>query len=754
MKSCLFFLILFFSSLPVFSQEISPVCSPYKSDCINCPDHQTLFPINTLDQSSTSLDIEANNSEIQGTDTYLFTGDVELKTNTHYLAADEIKVVQSSEMTTAKGNVEFQDESFIIKSSELSVTRDNGLIIATTINANYQNTDSGTLSPNGYASEITKKGPNVNLKNTTYTLCPLNQKDWYLEADEINLDQNRNRGVADNATLKFFGLPIFYLPKYGWVLKGRGSGFLTPSYDSYTESDSFDKDGKLVSYGRSQRFRVPYYFNIAPDRDLIAAMSYMSSRGFIYEGKYRQIIKPKISPEKKHSSFELESKYLIEDKITGKNRWLLNSSLEIDLTEKINLKAKYNRISDSDFFKDIERNNPQDSTLKSNIKLSYIDKEKSLITSILTENEQTVTATPEYQKALDLNLEKTFKVIQETPIKLDLSSTKFTHEDSTNASGVRTFGSIGISKTLSKDFPVINTNADVNKTYYKLNNSSNISRQTAGVGISFAFPIELGDGTYVSEFNHLITPSVSYNYRQKVLQGNIPIFDTTDKYDEIITFSSLTSGERYTGLDRVTNANDITLAITTSSSNNKLKFTTQTAQTFYADDEVVSNTGTTNYETRKSYSDLVTSIKLHVGDRFNASNDTQYNTDKNKIVKKKNALSYSITPKKFISVALSDEGTKETAQVYGSFPITKSVHFFGGLDRITSSGITNKETTGLAYESCCWSARIAHFKEGGGSKDYSYSTGLEFVFTGLGSTASPLKKRIESNIPKYNAQLR
>ena len=31
----------------------------------------------------------------------------------------------------------------------------------------------------------------------------------------------------------------------------------------------------------------------------------------------------------------------------------------------------------------------------------------------------------------------------------------------------------------------------------------------------------------------------------------------TDKYTDIITFSDLTSGERYTGLDRITNANDI-----------------------------------------------------------------------------------------------------------------------------------------------------------------------------------------------------
>ena len=309
MKNCLFFLILIFSTLSVNSKELSAICSPYKSDCINCPEHQTLFPIISLDESSTSLDIEANNSEMSGDDTYLFRGDVELKTDTHYLAADEIQVDQSNEITTAKGKVKFQDESFIISSSELDVRRKDGIIIATTSDANYQNINSGNLSPNGFAKEITKKGPSLILKNTTYSVCPLSQKDWFIEADNIVLDQNINRGFAKNATLNFFGMPILYLPKYGWVLKGRGSGFLAPSYDNYSESAINDKDGNLVSDDRSYRFRMPYYFNIAPDRDLILALSYMSSRGFVYEGKYRQLIKPKLSLKKKDSIFELESKY-------------------------------------------------------------------------------------------------------------------------------------------------------------------------------------------------------------------------------------------------------------------------------------------------------------------------------------------------------------------------------------------------------------------------------------------------------------
>jgi len=90
--------------------------------------------------------------------------------------------------------------------------------------------------------------------------------------------------------------------------------------------------------------------------------------------------------------------------------------------------------------------------------------------------------------------------------------------------------------------------------------------------------------------------------------------------------------------------------------------------------------------------------------------------------------------------------------------LTDSIHFFGGFTRnkvIKTSVVEKTETTGLAYESCCWAFRIAHFKEGSDSNPFgkSYSTGMELVLTGLGSSSSPLKGKIEGNIPGYKANL-
>ena len=106
------------------------------------------------------------------------------------------------------------------------------------------------------------------------------------------------------------------------------------------------------------------------------------------------------------------------------------------------------------------------------------------------------------------------------------------------------------------------------------------------------------------------------------------------------------------------------------------------------------------------------------------------------------------------SLTFIDQGSETKDKVFGAYPLSKKVHFFGGLDKTTSTSVSKTETTGLAYESCCWAFRIAHFKDGNASSGYNYSTGMELVLTGLGSTSSPLKGRIEGNIPGYEANLR
>jgi len=144
--------------------------------------------------------------------------------------------------------------------------------------------------------------------------------------------------------------------------------------------------------------------------------------------------------------------------------------------------------------------------------------------------------------------------------------------------------------------------------------------------------------------------------------------------------------------------------------------------------------------------------------KFILSSLAQFNPDTSKVVKRKNTVSYNPSSRKFIALEFSKTGidgvVTETEKLYGAYPLTDSIHLFGGVEKTISTGITNAETTGIAYESCCWAFRLAHFKDDNGSGGHNYSTGAELVLTGLGSTSSPLKDKIENKIPGYSAKLR
>jgi len=766
MKKYLIFLVLILSHFSTHAEGIKLSCTPNEPVCENCPEYKALFPIEEFSSVNDSLDIEADQSElIEGK--YVLSGNVEVNSESLFLAADDVEVSPVNNSIRAEGDVRFQDESYLITSDSLSATKDNeDRLIATATNATYQDYGAGLSGANGYTESISKTSTSVLLTNSTYSLCPVNKNDWLIDADQIELNLVKNRGIADNAIVKFYGVPIFYLPKYSWVLSGRGSGFLTPNYTTYTDpAATKDEFGKTKS---SYSLRVPYYLNLAPDRDLLLALNYLSSRSFIYEGKYRQLIAPKISREHKDSLWSIEAKLLPNDKVTSLKRWLVNFENEMDINDKTHLSAQYYRVSDKKYFNEIDRTNTNLSSLKSHLILSYDNIDNNLTAAILTEDEQVVNAgTPGYTRALEGSISKTFNADTKMPIQVDLVSTKFAHDNQIKESGLRANANIAVSRELNVNYPKITPRASISLTNYSLKNSPNINRTILGSGLSIDFTINNPSSIFGYDVNHRISPLISYNYRAKKVQGNIPIFDTKDKYTDIISFADLTSGERYTGLDRITNANDVTLSLESSyrsfnaSEDDEDLLNMRIAQSFYDDNEVVSATSSTNYETRKRYSDIAASIDIALG-KYVIKNSAQFNPISTKIVKKENSLTYTSSSRKFITISHSKIGTTssgvtEIEKVYGAYPLTDSIHIFGGLEKTPSLGIRNSEATGLAYESCCWAFRVAHFKEAKSntvSAGYNYSTGMELVLTGLGSTSTPLKGKIESNIVGYEAKLR
>jgi LPS-assembly protein len=128
----------------------------------------------------------------------------------------------------------------------------------------------------GEAAKITVTDPeHTHLDEATYTTCNPDHIDWQLKANRIDLDEATNTGEAYNTTVSFKGVPFFYTPYINFPLKGRKSGFLAPSYGDSTIN------GTEIS--------VPYYWNIAPNRDATTTPRYIENRGTMLLGEFRYL---------------------------------------------------------------------------------------------------------------------------------------------------------------------------------------------------------------------------------------------------------------------------------------------------------------------------------------------------------------------------------------------------------------------------------------------------------------------------------
>ncbi|HXU93634.1 MAG TPA: LPS assembly protein LptD, partial [Gallionella sp.] len=114
------------------------------------------------------------------------------------------------------------------------------------------------------------------LDNATYTTCPADNEDWFLKMKGLEIDREQQIGVAHHAWVEFMGAPILYSPWMDFPLNDqRKSGFLAPVFGSTSKGGS--------------DLMVPYYWNIAPNRDATIAPRVMTKRGVLLNNEFRYL---------------------------------------------------------------------------------------------------------------------------------------------------------------------------------------------------------------------------------------------------------------------------------------------------------------------------------------------------------------------------------------------------------------------------------------------------------------------------------
>ncbi len=231
---------------PALAQQLNEPQTP-----ISAPD----APVPTSDdQIGFAADTLEYNSE---TEIVTASGNVQLLREGNRLRADKVVWDRNSGKVEAQGNVSVTDpdgnvaygDRFDVTDSLKDGAVDNMLLV---------------LQSGGRLAAV--KGTRTNgvytLERAAYTGCSVEDSDgcpkeptWQINAVRVVYDPTRERVTYRNANIELFGLPLIPLPGFSHpVGDNGGSGLLVPN----------------LRYDRNNGFEValPYYFKLAPNRDL------------------------------------------------------------------------------------------------------------------------------------------------------------------------------------------------------------------------------------------------------------------------------------------------------------------------------------------------------------------------------------------------------------------------------------------------------------------------------------------------------
>ena len=227
---------------------------------------------------------------------------------------------------TVEGDVEYRDPELRLKGRSGSWGADGGGQFTATEFELPARPARGTAAELG----MTPAG-DLKMRDVSFTACPAGNDDWFLRAASIDIDQRRQQGKGRNVRIELKGVPILYAPVISFpVGDARKSGFLFPSFGTSNKS-GFE-------------FGAPYYFNLAPHYDLTLTPQLLSRRGLGLEGQFRYL--------SERSRGRLGSRFLPGDDLAGRDRSLSSLWHQTDFTDRLRLSASIEHASDSQYFED------------------------------------------------------------------------------------------------------------------------------------------------------------------------------------------------------------------------------------------------------------------------------------------------------------------------------------------------------------------------------------------------------------------
>ncbi|KRB81989.1 LPS-assembly protein LptD [Duganella sp. Root198D2] len=668
--------------------------------------------------------------------------DVEVVHDKTRVTADAASFQQVEQELEAKGNVRLWRFGDYYTADELKLNMETARGYA--LQPTYQ---LETNNAQGKAQRINFLNEDeAQVVDGTYSTCQGPNPDWYVKARSLNLDQGRDVGTAGATLVYFKDVPILGTPAMSFSLSGaRRSGWLppTPSYSSRGGAELL----------------VPYYFNIAPNRDLTLYPRYISRRGLQLGAVARYIGETDAGNDYEGRTLV---EYLPNDKEADRDRWQLHTvhtqHLAKDWTYGWNLRAASDNNYPSDFSKTVSSS--AERQLLKELRTDYGGEFWSLTARaqkyhVLQDPgwpaDPSLFVSRPYDRLPAINLHAARYDVGGFDWQLDSELTRFWHPDLIK--GNRMVVVPQVSYPIIGPAYFVTPKVMLNASAYQLDEfgtdpSRSLQRAVPTFSLDSGLVFERDTKLGGKKLTQTLEPRLFYVYTPYRKQDQFPNFDTA-RAD--FSFSQIFSENRFVGSDRIGDANQVTAAVVSrfleSSGAERLRLAF--GQRFYFADQRVQIDNTTPVNTTRS--DMLLAATGRISNSWGIDSLVQYNPSTSKVTTSNMSLQYTPGTYKVINAGYRYvRDNFKNADLSAQWPI--SDRWFG-VGRVSYSLREHKmleSVVGLEYNCDCWVFRMGAQRFVTTAKKNSTQFFFQLELNGLSKLGfgNPLEV-LKNSIPGY-----
>lgn len=662
-------------------------------------------------------------------------GDVVLISGDQTIRSDSLQYNTNTSDVHAEGNLDYKRPDLAIQGTSATMNLDTeiGNIKQATYSLQANNA-------RGTTEQINLVGDGVSVyQNATYTTCAPGNDDWVFSAEEVELDQNTGVGTAKNMKLYFMDTPIVYLPWATFPLDDRRkSGFLVPSVGSSDET-GFD-------------LSIPYYFNLAPNYDATFVPRIMTERGLSLGGELRYL-------DEQHTTQFVGEILPDDDKFTDNDpRGAASLKHNTRFSNRLYGSLDLNYVSDDTYFEDLGSSLTETST-------RYLERTGTLryngdfysITGVVQEY-QVISGSELYKKLPQITLNGS-RDIKGTDFTIDLH-TQYTNWDHDSAvKGDRFDIMPSIAYDWRRSWGFLKPKLSARYTSYDLDNQipgqeSSIDRTTSTFSLDGGLIFERDTSWFGTQSTQTLEPRIFYLYTPEEDQNDIPLFDSG-----LYTFSnaSLFRENRFTGADRVGDANQITLALTSrllSNQTSKEFLTATLGQIFFFEDRSVQLTSATPASTADSSSYIAT-LRSNPSDNWLIDGGLMWDSDFEDAEKASLRIIYEDDDRHLFSIRYTLDDTLaeplEYTKISAYWPVAFNTRLVGHSYYSLEENRAIETVAGIEYgSSCCWRLRaLARDYQINAAQDSNLSFLLQLELSGFAQLGMDIDSFLEETIEGF-----